>query len=206
MTTATIMTSAPIMTTAPITTATGSTAERAISVLVLAFSSDPACRWAWPEPRQYLTSFPGFVRAFAGRAFEHGTAYCLRGYAGAALWLPPGVYPDEETVAALLRATVAEPDQADLFAVFEQMAGYHPSEPHWYLPLIGVDPRRQGRGYGSELMRHALAACDRDGMPAYLESTNPANISLYERHGFEALGTIQVGASPPIFPMLRTPR
>ena len=86
------------------------------------------------------------------------------------------------------------------------MGRYHTSEPHWYLPLIGVDPARQGKGYGAALMRHALAACDRDGMPAYLESTNPRNVPLYERHGFALLGTIQAGSSPPIFPMLRTAR
>jgi L-amino acid N-acyltransferase YncA len=55
-------------------------------------------------------------------------------------------------------------------------------------------------------MQHGLLQCDRHHMPAYLESSNPANLSFYERHGFEVLGTIQVGASPPIFPMLRHPR
>jgi ribosomal protein S18 acetylase RimI-like enzyme len=74
------------------------------------------------------------------------------------------------------------------------------------LPLIGVDPAQQNKGYGGALMRHALIECDRDKKLAYLESTNPKNISLYERHGFEALGTIQVGTSPPIVPMLRKPR
>ena len=86
------------------------------------------------------------------------------------------------------------------------MGRYHPSEPHWYLPLMGVDPFHQGRGLGSALMQHALVPCDRDHALAYLESTNPKNIPLYERHGFELLGTIQVGTSPPIFPMLRKPR
>ena len=55
-------------------------------------------------------------------------------------------------------------------------------------------------------MKHGLVPCDRDKKLAYLESTNPRNIPLYERHGFELLGTIQVGKSPPIFPMLRKPR
>ena len=86
------------------------------------------------------------------------------------------------------------------------MGHYHPKEPHWYLPLIGVDPRHQRRGHGAALLRHALARCDRDHAPAYLESSNPANVPLYERHGFAVLDTIQVGSSPPIFPMLRTAR
>jgi ribosomal protein S18 acetylase RimI-like enzyme len=96
--------------------------------------------------------------------------------------------------------------RGDLYSVLEQMARFHPGEPHWYLPLIGVDPVHQGRGHGSALMAHALQQCDRDRTAAYLESTNPRNITLYQRNGFEIIGKIQVGASPPILPMLRPPR
>lgn len=177
-----------------------------IDTLALAFVADPAVRWVWPDPQKYLTHFPGFAKAFGGRAFAHGSAYYVDGYAGAALWLPPDVHPDMEALAALMQSTVSEHVQKDALAVFEQMGSYHPSEPHWYLPLLGVDPLRHGKGFGSALMRHALGRCDRDGKPAYLESSNPRNIPLYERHGFELLGTIQVGASPSIFPMLRKPR
>ncbi|MEZ0471544.1 GNAT family N-acetyltransferase [Luteimonas salinilitoris] len=67
---------------------------------------------------------------------------------------------------------------------------------HWYLPFIGIDPSQQGKGYGAALMKHAVNACDRDHAMAYLESSNPKNIRLYEQHGFELLGTIQVGTSP----------
>jgi len=74
------------------------------------------------------------------------------------------------------------------------------------LPLVGVDPIAQGRGYGALLMRHAAHRFDAEGVPAYLESSNPRNISLYLRHGFEILGTIQVGDSPTVTPMLRRPR
>jgi ribosomal protein S18 acetylase RimI-like enzyme len=55
-------------------------------------------------------------------------------------------------------------------------------------------------------MEHALSRCDAEGLPAYLESSNPRNIPLYQRHGFEILGKIQVGSSPPVVPMLRAPR
>jgi GNAT superfamily N-acetyltransferase len=116
------------------------------------------------------------------------------------------VHPDENVLITLLQHTVSEPLQHDVFAVFEQMGHYHPREPHWYLPLIGVDPFHQGKGYGAALLQHALIPCDRDHRLAYLESTNPKNIPLYERHGFALLGTIQVGTSPALFPMLRKPR
>jgi hypothetical protein len=43
-------------------------------------------------------------------------------------------------------------------------------------------------------------------MPAYLESSNPANTALYQRFGFEGLGVIRVGHSPPMVPMLRSAR
>jgi hypothetical protein len=39
-----------------------------------------------------------------------------------------------------------------------------------------------------------------------LESTNEANLTLYQRHGFELVGNIQAGSSPSMFPMIREPR
>ena len=194
------------MTTPIIKAATQSDEAATIAALVLAFGADPATRWTWPYPEQYLTHFPSLVRVLGGNAFAHGSAYYVDGYAGAALWLPPEVSPDENTLVDLLRHTGYAPVQKDVFAVFEQMARYHPQEPHWFLPLIGVDPVQQGKGFGGALMQHALGPCDRDRTLAYLESSNPKNIPLYERYGFELLGTIQVGTSPPIFPMLRKPR
>jgi ribosomal protein S18 acetylase RimI-like enzyme len=181
-------------------------AERAIAVIVLAFSADPAARWTYPDARSYLTHFPAIVRAFGGKAFAHGTGCHASAFAGAALWLPPGIQPDGDALAAALRGSVAPERQAAVFGVFEQMGRYHPHEPHWYLPLIGVDPIHQRRGHGSALLQHALRQCDRDHTLAYLESTNPANVPLYERHGFRVLATVQIGSSPPIVPMLRMAR
>jgi ribosomal protein S18 acetylase RimI-like enzyme len=193
------------MKTFTIRTATAADEQPVIDAITLAFCGDPAARWVYPDSHQYVRCFPEFVRAFAGRAFEHGTAHLLEGRLGAALWLPPGVQPDESALVALLQRTVSAADQASVFSVLEQMGGFHPEEPHWYLPLIGVDPVWQGQGCGSALMKHALAVCDRERRLAYLESTNPKNILLYERHGFEVLGKIQMGSSPPIVPMLRKP-
>jgi ribosomal protein S18 acetylase RimI-like enzyme len=175
----------------------------AISALVTAFAGDPAVRWMYPDAEQYLTHFPEFIRALGGKAFEHHTAECLDGHSCAALWLPPEVQPDEAAIFGVLQRSVSAPLQAQVFSVLEQMGSFHPAEPHWYLPLIGVDPAEQGRGCGTALLRRSLMRCDRDGVPAYLESTNPRNISLYERFGFKAVGEIKTRTSPSIIPMVR---
>jgi ribosomal protein S18 acetylase RimI-like enzyme len=179
---------------------------RVDDTIVMAFANDPVARWCWPNPHLYLTSMPSFTSAFGGRAFEHASAHATEDFCGAALWLPPGVHPDEDALGAVVEGTVMASVREDLYRVLEQMAKFHPGEPHWYLPLIGVDPVHQGRGHGSALMAHALQQCDRDRAVAYLESTNPRNITLYQRNGFEIIGKIQAGASPPIVPMLRAPR
>lgn len=149
---------------------------------------------------------PRLVRAFGGKAFTHHGAYCTEENAGAALWLPPGVHPSEDELSEVLRGTVPQFLFDAVAGTFEQMAQYHPGEPHWHLPLIGVDPAHQGKGHGDALMSFALEQCDREHRPAYLEATSPRNISLYRRHGFEPLGTIKAGSSPPIVPILRRSR
>jgi GNAT superfamily N-acetyltransferase len=106
----------------------------------------------------------------------------------------------------LFQRSVPEPTHAEAFAVFDQAGHVHPGEPHWYLPVMGIDPAQRGRGYGSALLRAALEVCDRDSQLAYLESSSPRTPPLYARHGFRVLCTIQVGSSPPIFPMVRPPR
>lgn len=72
--------------------------------------------------------------------------------------------------------------------------------------MIGVEPFHHGKGIGGALLAHTLALCDQAGLPAYLESSNPRNISLYQRHGFETIGEIQAGSSPFVTPMLRPGR
>lgn len=128
---------------------------------------------------------PDLVRAFGGNAFEHDAAYYIDDFSGAALWLPPDVQAREDEMIALFQRTVPEWNQAALFSVLELMDHHHPTEPHWYLPLIGVNR--------SALLEHALVPCDRESKLAYLESSDPRNIPLYQRHGFEVTGTIQVG-------------
>jgi len=180
--------------------------DRAIATLTTAFANDAVTRWFLRDAHFYVTYWPQLTRALGGAAFQGGTADSIDDHAGVALWLAPGVSSDDEAIGALAVDAVPEDQRDEIFAFMTQVAEFHPHDPHWYLALLGVDPVKQGRGCGSALLVHGLDRCDRDGVPAYLEASSARNKALYERHGFEEIGVIQAGSSPPMFPMVRSAR
>lgn len=196
----------PLLTDLPIRLADAADEDVVLRTVTLAFSADPVARWINPDLASYLEVMPKIVSAFVGNGFAAKSIFVAGDGEGVAAWLPPEVGLDEERLGAVITEHVASPVREDLMSVFEQMGKFHPEGPHWYLPCIGVDPRWQGQGIGSRLMAHALERCDAVGVAAYLESSNPRNIELYQRHGFEIVGTIQAGTSPSIVPMIREAR
>ncbi len=180
---------------------------RVIDTVTLGFASDPFVRWMLPGAATYLAVAPQMTEAFGGSAIGAGSAYIADEGKAAALWIPPGLESDDSAIGEILGANVPAEIQDDAKAMFAEMDAYHPHDaPCWFLPMIAADPAWLGQGLGGALMKHALRRVDEDGLPAYLESSNPRNISLYRRHGFEVLGEIQHGSSPIVTPMLRPAR
>jgi len=177
-----------------------------IHTITLGFSADPIARWIWPDAETYLATMPRFAVAFGGGGFDQSTVYKTECGHAAAMWLPPGVASDDEAIEAIFEESIAPERMEEIGSFFEQMDDFHPHEACWYLPLIAADPSQTGRGLGAALMKHVLQKCDEQGLPAYLESSNPRNISLYERHGFEVMGKIETPSSPLMTPMIRQPR
>jgi ribosomal protein S18 acetylase RimI-like enzyme len=180
-------------------------AQKVLGVLTLAFSRDPVNRYFLPDPADYLEWYPRLAMGMGERGFDHGGAAAMADFSAAALWLPPGVAPDPASLQSLSIPQTPE-RQAAGAALRDEMQRYHPQKPHWYLWMIGVDPRRQGQGLGGALLRHTLAKVDETGADAYLESSNPVNVPLYARHGFEPLGVIEALDVPPMTPMFRPGR
>ncbi|MDQ0466581.1 ribosomal protein S18 acetylase RimI-like enzyme [Caulobacter ginsengisoli] len=180
--------------------------DSVLNTLMLAFASDPCMRWTFRRPDVFLAAFKPFVTQM-GVGMTHEGLYLAEDGAAAALWLPPGVDQDGEAIGAVIERFAADHPTPEVGAqIGAEMRTFHPHEPHWYLSMLGVDPARQGRGLGSALLKAGLARCDADGLPAYLESSNPKNVPLYERFGFEALGRIAPGDFPGLIPMLRPAR
>jgi GNAT superfamily N-acetyltransferase len=188
-----------------VTTVGSGDEARAVATAVLAFSADPMMRWLFPDPDTYIAHFPKFVRAVGGTAFARQTADTCADGGGIALWLGPGVEADASELGGLL-ALIDERVRSALLELLAKVATYQVREPHWTLPLIAVDPARQGEGIGGRLLEHRLAICDEQRLAAYLESSNPANVPLYQRHGFEIQAEVQLDSSPVVTPMVRLPR
>ncbi len=79
----------------------------------------------------------------------------------------------------------------------------HPTEPHYYLAMLGTDPAHQGRGIGSALLAPVLERCDEEGLPAYLESSKESNIAFYARHRFDLTKPFQLKGGPTMYFMWR---
>jgi GNAT superfamily N-acetyltransferase len=73
------------------------------------------------------------------------------------------------------------------FSVLNKMEAARPSEPHWYLNNLAVDPELQGRRLGSALLVPVLWVADQDEHSCFLFIANPANEAYYARFGFAFL-------------------
>ena len=186
--------------------------ERVTDMMARAFDDDPVVNHLVRQDRSRRRRIRRFMRlALVPLTLPYGETYLTDGFEGAAYWNPPGRRPtglidDLRLLPALLRiAGVAGlPRAMASFALMEQK---HPEEPHYYLFAIGVDPAMQGRGVGTRLLTPVLGRCDRERVPAYLESTNERNLSLYERHGFRVVEEVALPrAGPTMWRMWRDPQ
>jgi GNAT superfamily N-acetyltransferase len=178
-------------------------------ILADAFENDPVMNWVIPHTGLYT----GFFRMLADKLFlQHQLVYRDAHNRGAAMWLPPGIrhgIPMCATQLALVARLVLHSGPGilrHLEQVQEVMNRHHPREPHYYLQSIGTRRDCQGQGIGSLLLKWGTRECDTNGMPAYLESSSPRNVPLYERHGFRVLAREPLGKDgPPLFFMWREP-
>jgi ribosomal protein S18 acetylase RimI-like enzyme len=182
----------------------------AARTLARAFATDPVMSWlTGNRPARFARVAQGFFAEEARRMGALGGGWITADGNGAALWAPPNCWK-----MSLLNTARLAPSSARLYGLrllrasraLAAMQDEHPREPHWYLSILGTDPGAQRKGLGSALLEPVLARCDRDGLPAYLESSNEANIPFYERHGFKVTGTHHFPGGPRLFPMWRESR
>ncbi|GLF93088.1 GNAT family N-acetyltransferase [Streptomyces yaizuensis] len=124
-----------------------------------------------------------------------------------AVWTTPDQDPGPGFAEVGSRVAELAGDRAPFYEATERAAEPHrPKEPVWFLATVGVDPSAQGRGLGSAVIRPGLAAADRAGYPAYLETATEANVRLYERLGFTVTAQVSgTDGGPTTWCMRREP-
>jgi GNAT superfamily N-acetyltransferase len=163
--------------------------DAATEVLAGAFEHDPLWSWAL-HGREAMTTW---WRLYLESALRFPCVWVLGDFAAVSVWIPPGeseLTQEDEAKSETLAAELAGARAPDVLELLERFERAHPHDPpHYYLTLLGTDVERRGNGYGMELLRQNLATIDAEAMPAYLESSNPANDARYERLGFRPFGS-----------------
>jgi GNAT superfamily N-acetyltransferase len=177
-------------------------------VLARAFQDDPVTAWAYPDER----SRPKWAGRFFGwqlrRLAGQDVTWTTDDRAGAAIWALPDQW--RESIVDTLRLAGAVMGgigrrMPKVLSGLGEVEKRHPEVPHLYLAVLGVEPDAQGTGVGSKLLMPGLQLCDRDGLPAYLESSKERNLDFYGRHGFRVTEQIRLPGGPPVWMMWRDP-
>jgi GNAT superfamily N-acetyltransferase len=190
----------------------GAEVPRIAASLARAFWDDPVMSWVFPRDEERLSRLERGFSLYLRRIWlRQDECYATDRLFGAALWLPPGKWhlgPFEQMRLLPPMVNAVGRNLPRLLRVLTMMEKKHPHEPeHYYLAVLGVEPERQGRGFGSALMQPVLQRCDREGVHAYLESSKERNCVLYQRHGFEIVEELRLpDGGPPLWPMWREPQ
>jgi ribosomal protein S18 acetylase RimI-like enzyme len=167
--------------------------DGATETITRAFADDPVWRVALTRPDGRTDHHAAYWRRFLESALEQDGLWLLDDGAAVSVWIPPGGQELTEAATAellLFNARWLGADGArEMTELYDRFEANHPrTEPHAYLSLLATHPDHRGRGVGQALLAAVLDRWDARGVPAYLESTNPANDHRYERAGFRRIG------------------
>lgn len=176
-----------------------------------AFDDDPVMAHLIPRHvRRHADRLARFMLLGAEGAVAEGTVYTTAELSGGAVWRAPNRWkvPTRQLLPDLPALVWALGRRLPVgMATLSALERHHPTEPHWYLEILGTEPAEQGKGIGSALMAPVLERCDGEGVPAYLESSKERNVPYYEHHGFRVTDELRLPkGGPPLWAMWRDPQ
>jgi ribosomal protein S18 acetylase RimI-like enzyme len=177
-----------------------------LDTLVGAFLDDPLYRWLYPSPTVRPIALRDHLTFMLDLAADRGHIETNAHGRAVAVWTDPGVQLLDDPAPFLALLTRWAPTRVE--AAEAGMAACAPHEPDnaAVLHLLATAPAERGRGHVTALIGPWLRELDADGRGAFLISSNPRNIPLYERCGFAQTSQVRVAdGGPALFPMSRRP-
>jgi GNAT superfamily N-acetyltransferase len=168
------------------------------AVLARAFRDYPTFRRLLPDAETREDRLQPVMRFFLGCGLLRGRAVApSRALEGVAVW-----FRAEELgfgVGTLLRAGLAGallglgPGAARRFIRLGNAKRAHRRRllegREWFLDVVGVDPALARRGFARRLIAPQLARADAEGRACFLETSDPTNVGIYVRFGFQVVDT-----------------
>ncbi|MFI5910708.1 GNAT family N-acetyltransferase [Dactylosporangium sp. NPDC051541] len=170
-----------------VTVATPDDRAAVVATVVAAFAADPALRWFLPGEQYDAEAATMFGALFDSRV-GHGSVWVADAGAAVAMWDPPRAPGGNG---------VEHAPQSGRFGRYQSIVHTKlPRTPHWYLGVVAVHPEHWGRRLGRTVMAAGLRRAAADGLPAYLETSNPKNVQVYRTAGFEVVEELHVDDLP----------
>jgi ribosomal protein S18 acetylase RimI-like enzyme len=175
-----------------------------------AFHPQPLTCWLLGRNDKALKRGQRLIELEFEKALPYQLTYTTHGLQGAALWHPPDkkleLWPD---LLWSLNSAAAIGLSVRTFSHIItglRLALQEPKQNHYYLAILGVDPKAQGMGIGSALIKAGLVICDKEKKPAYLVTDTEAAVRFYKRHGFRVRNEIPAyGSALTLWSMWREP-
>jgi len=170
--------------------------KHAVEVLAAAFQNYPLLHYYYPDELTKKRIAHYFLSLAVSSGIRYGEVYATsHNLEGVAVWIPSDKYP--MTFWRLLRSVPLSVIfglgryggnkmrylSGHIDAVHQRLAPFK----HWFLQTVGVEPRSQGKGYASKLLRPMLTRIAEEGLPCYLETLDEHNVPLYEHLGFKVV-------------------
>lgn len=171
--------------------------DRRVEILAGAFFKDPLFVYFWPDEKARYVQTRVVIEFFLSVS---ANTFCIdlpdgdcAGVLGA---FAPGEYPPSflrsmtlipKLVSMILKSLRYTPMSvmAQLKTFYQGVERMRPKLPHWYIVIVGVDPRLQGKGIGAKLLEEVFVKAREQAAPVYLECSNPRSLEFYAKHGFE---------------------
>lgn len=158
-----------------------------------AFASDPFYTWLFPREATRVTKTAAVMRLALRRCRRISIDGGIAGWHAPEDEPPRFAWRDLGAVIGLLPSVVGRVGTLRRFARSVEAAR---PKGHVHLELLAVDPAQQGRGVARKLLEQILSLG-----PVALETTNPKNIDLYRRFGFEVIAEVREADVPPAWTM-----
>ena len=169
----------------------------AAQILARGFFDDPMFSFVFLEPQNRRDALAAFFQVFLADTVRRGKVLISPDKEGAIAWYPCNVRIFDDSVdevsakLAQVAVTFGGSSAAERFEqIVSQIEKFEPKQAHCEIILIALVPEARGKGNGRDLISPVLNHVNEQQVGCYLVSSNPRNISFYERQGFRQISSI----------------